>query len=216
MTAGEVQRAYGARAAEYAEHLGVMEAVAAPDRELVLSWAQTLTGPVLDVGCGPGHWTAYLHEHNVEIVGIDPTPEFITHARTAHPGITFRDGQAERLDAPDGSLGGVLAWYSLIHSEPAAATAALVEFARALRPGGGLLLGFFEGPVFEPFDHAITTAYRWPIGELSALLQQAGFTVTETHTRTDPGVRPHGAIVATRNSAHRGRVTGIRRRPGGS
>ena len=48
MTAGEVQRAYGARAAEYAEHLGVMEAVAAPDRELVLSWAQTLTGPVLD------------------------------------------------------------------------------------------------------------------------------------------------------------------------
>ena len=59
MTAGEVQRAYGARAAEYAAHLGVLEAVAAPDRDLVLSWAQTLTGPALALGCGPGHWTAY-------------------------------------------------------------------------------------------------------------------------------------------------------------
>jgi trans-aconitate methyltransferase len=59
----EVSRAYGARAADYAEHLGRMDAVAAPDRELVLALAQTLTGPVLDVGCGPGHWTGFLHEH---------------------------------------------------------------------------------------------------------------------------------------------------------
>lgn len=201
MTVGEVQRAYGARAAEYAEHLGVMEAVAEPDRDLVLSWAQTLTGPVLDVGCGPGHWTAYLHKQGVEITGIDPTPEFIAHARTAHPGVAFRDGQAERLDVPDGSLSGVLAWYSLIHSEPGDVSAALVEFARALRPGGGLLLGFFEGPAVEPFDHAITTAYRWPVDALTAVVQHAGFTVTETHTRTDPVVRPHGAIVATRDPA---------------
>lgn len=197
----EVSRAYGARAAEYAEHLGRMDAVAAPDRELVLAWAQTLTGPVLDVGCGPGHWTGFLHEHGTDVTGIDPTPEFVTLARTAHPGAAFRGGRAEHLDVPDGSSGGVLAWYSLIHSTPARVADALAEFARTLRPGGGLLIGFFEGPVFEAFDHAVTTAYRWPVDALSDLVESAGFTVIETHSRTDPGARPHGAIVATRSPA---------------
>lgn len=201
MTVSGVQQAYGARAAEYAEHLGRMDAVAEPDRDLVHSWAQALTGPVLDVGCGPGHWTAYLHEHGIDIMGIDATPEFITHARAAHPGVAFRDGRAEHLGVPDGALGGVLAWYSLIRSEPVEVRAALVEFARAIRPGGGLLIGFFEGPEFEPFDHAITTAYRWPLDALSTLIQGTEFSVAETHTRADPGVRPHGAIVATRNPA---------------
>ncbi|WP_341783036.1 class I SAM-dependent methyltransferase [Leucobacter weissii] len=178
-----------------------MDAVAAADRELVLAWAQTLTGPVLDVGCGPGHWTGFLHEHGFDVTGIDPTPEFIAHARATHPGVPFRKGQAERLDVPDGSLGGVLAWYSLIHCTKPQVRAVLMEFARALRPGGGLLIGFFEGPVFEAFDHAVTTAYRWPVDSLSDLLRHSGFTVIETQSRTDPGVRPHGAIVATRNPA---------------
>lgn len=198
MTLSEVQRAYGARATEYAEHLGRMDAVAEADRELVRSWVNTLTGPVVDVGCGPGHWTAHLHALGIDVTGIDPTPEFITHARTAYPNISFREGRAEHLDVPDESLGGVLAWYSLIHAQPTEVAAALSEFARALRPGGGLVLGFFEGPEFEPFDHAVTTAYRWPVDALSALVSEAGFTVTETHTRTDPGSRPHGAITAVR------------------
>lgn len=200
MTFREMQRAYGARAAEYAEHLGRMDAVAQPDRELVRSWAQTLTGPVLDVGCGPGHWTAFLHADGIPVTGVDPTPEFIAHARSAYPGVAFRNGRAERLEVAEGSLGGVLAWYSLIHSTPDEARAMVREFSRALRAGGSLLIGFFEGPEREPFDHAITTAYRWPIDVLCALVRECGFTVTETHTRTDPGTRPHGAIVATRNT----------------
>ena len=200
MTLAEVQRAYGARSAEYAEHLGMMEAVAETDRELVRSWAKTLTGPVLDVGCGPGHWSAYLHELGIDVTGIDPTPEFIMHARSVHPAVVFREGRAEQLDVPEESLGGVLAWYSLIHAQPAEVAVALVEFARTLRSGGGLVIGFFEGPVFEPFDHAITTAYRWPVDALSILVREAGFTVTATHPRTDPGVRPHGAIPASRTA----------------
>ncbi len=51
----------------------------------------------------------------------------------------------DNSDASD-SIGGVLAWYSLIHHEPSTIQRALGEFARVLRPGGGLLLGFFVGP----------------------------------------------------------------------
>lgn len=201
MSLPRVQGAYAVRAGEYAEQLGHMGAVAEPDRRLVLGWATDLTGPVVDVGCGPGHWTAYLHDHGVGVSGVDPVPEFIAHARVAHPAVTFDRGTAERLDAADGEVSGVLAWYSLIHHAPDEVATVLVEFGRVLRPGGGLLLGFFEGPVFEPFDHEITTAYRWPLDALTTLVEEAGFTVTSTQTRADLGARPHGAITATRHPA---------------
>lgn len=61
-----------------------------------------------------------------------------------------------------------------------------------------MLLGFFEGPTIEMFTHAVVTAYRWPVTELNGELEAAGFEVIETHTRTGPGHRPHGAILARR------------------
>lgn len=98
----------------------------------------------------------------------------------------------------DGSLAGVLAWYSLIHTPPEV----LGEIARCVRPGGGMALGFFAGTSIEPFDHAIVTAYRWPVEELAGLVEQAGFEVTGTRTRPDPSPRRrhHGMILARRTS----------------
>ncbi|MGO2515821.1 MAG: SAM-dependent methyltransferase, partial [Corynebacterium variabile] len=98
-----------------------------------------------------------------------------------------------------GTLGGVLAWYSLIHTDPALISDAVAEFARCLRPGGRLALGFFTGPVLEPFDHAVTTAWFWPVDLLRREFEEAGFTVTHAETRTDPGSRPHAALLATRD-----------------
>ena len=36
---------------------------------------------VLDLGCGPGQWSAYLHSLGAEVVGVDLVEEFIAHAR---------------------------------------------------------------------------------------------------------------------------------------
>lgn len=74
----------------------------------------------------------------------------------------------------------------------------LGAFARALTAVGSLALGLFDGPVVAAFDHAVTTAYFWPIDALAQRVEEAGFTVTVRHTRTDPGARPHGAIIARR------------------
>ncbi|WP_019144028.1 class I SAM-dependent methyltransferase [Aeromicrobium massiliense] len=197
MTADAV-RAYGARATEYADLLGHEDAVAAPDRELVLRWAAERSGPVVDVGCGPGHWTDLLRRQGADVEGIDPTPQMLDLARERFPACRFRAGRLEDLGVPDGSLAGVLAWFSLIHTPPDEVPAALASVARALRPGGSTLVGFFTGDGVEPFDHAVTTAHRWPVDELTARLAEAGLVVRETHARTDPGVRPQGAIVADR------------------
>ncbi len=195
-----VEAAYSDRAAEYVERFGSVEGTHRSDRALIADWVADVDGPILDAGCGPGHWTAYLAEHGRDARGLDRVPEFIGHARAAHPHVAFELGDLNRLPDADASLGGILAWYSLIHHDPAAIRVAFREFARALRPSGSLLVGFFVGPDLEPFDHAVVTAYRWPPEALASELSAAGFEVYETHTRTarTPHPRPHGAIIAQR------------------
>jgi SAM-dependent methyltransferase len=200
MSLPAVRDAYTARSAEYIDLLGSIEDAAEQDRQYVLAWAQGADGRIVDVGCGPGQWTNFLHENGLEVEAVDPVPEFIAHARRRYPGVVYRIGDAGRLGVEGGSLGGVLAWYSLIHTPPASLGAILGEFARCLRPGGRLLIGFCEGPELVAFDHAVTTAYYWPIDLLSARIEQAGFVVTDTQARHDPGSRPHGAITAERRS----------------
>lgn len=193
-----VRACYGARADDYIDAVGSISHVAAADLALVTRWAHGVEGLVLDVGCGPGQWTHYLTGLGVSVEGIDPVPEFIDSARATYPAAPYRLGRAEDLGVADGSLGGVLAWYSLIHTDPERIGDALAEFARCVRPGGGLAIGFFAGPKLAPFDHAVVTAYHWPIELLAARVEAAGFEVTHSESRTDRPARTHGAILATR------------------
>lgn len=197
----DVTGAYGARAIEYVELLGSMDAVHPSDRQLVDTWAGGVTGRVLDAGCGPGHWTGHLVERGVDARGIDIVPEFIAHARAAHPGIRFDLESIEAIDAGAGAFGGILSWFSTIHHAPSQIGAPLAEFARTLRPGGVLLLGYFDGAELESFDHAVVRAYRWPLTALTAALEEVGFDVIETHWRTERGRRDIGAVLAERRAS---------------
>jgi SAM-dependent methyltransferase len=200
--ATDIEASYSRRAAEYTALLGSMATVHPSDIQLVSSWATGVEGPLLDAGCGPGQWTSYLAQRGSNARGIDQVPAFVEHAPTSHPGVAFELGSIDALPGPCDSLGGVLAWYSLIHYEPARISQPLAEFARVLRPGGKLLVGFFTGPAVEPFDHTIATAYSWPPEALAVDLSTAGFEVIETHTRAGahPKPRPHGAILAQLSS----------------
>ncbi|MDF2563462.1 MAG: SAM-dependent methyltransferase [Microbacterium sp.] len=194
----DIQAAYSNRAAEYVQALGSTASAHPADVQLITSWAAHVNGLIVDAGCGPGHWSAYLTEAGHPVRGVDQVPEFISHARHAYPGVTFELGSINQLPLEEGSVGGILAWYSLIHHDPRTVRATLEEFARVLKPGGALLTGFFIGTAVEPFDHTVVTAYRWPPEALANELCSAGFDVVETHTRTgrEPKPRPHGAILA--------------------
>ena len=194
----QVGEAYSRRAAEYTDLFGSMDAVHPSDRLLVSTWAHEVEGPVIDAGCGPGQWTDFLTGLGHEARGVDQVPEFIRRARSEYPGVPFEVGDVDDLDCESGTVGGILAWYSLIHREPDAIRIPLMEFRRILRPGGTLLIGFFEGPVVERFDHAVIPAYRWPVEDLSALLDAVGFDVVESHVRKTVGQRSQAAIIARR------------------
>ncbi|MDG4807691.1 class I SAM-dependent methyltransferase [Micromonospora sp. WMMD1120] len=134
-------------------------------------------GTVLDLGCGPGHWSAYLHSLGVDVTGVDLVPEFIDHARTHFPGPEFRLASMTDLDLPNHSVAGILSWYSTIHLPPSELDGVLIEFRRMLAPSGRLVIGFFDSDdEVAAFDHKVYTAYRWPVDEFSAHLTQAGFT----------------------------------------
>ncbi|MBL3698807.1 class I SAM-dependent methyltransferase [Leucobacter luti] len=196
MELDRVRDAYAARAADYVAAVGRIEHAAESDRLRVRDWARQTAGPHLDVGCGPGQWTHFLHEAGVDIEGVDPVPEFIALASDTYPGVRYRVGRAEELGMPERTLGGVLAWFSLIHTEPHAIDEALSEFSRVLRVGGSLLLGFFAGSPERPFAHAVAPAYYWTIAALTERLERAEFRVVRSWERAEPGARPVGAIVA--------------------
>ena len=146
------------------------------DTTLVRHHLTGLPGPVLDLGCGPGHWTAYLHALGADVTGIDVVPEFIAHARATHPGPAFLLGSMTELDIPEHSVAGILAWYSTIHLPPPELDRALVEFRRLLTSSGILVVGFFdsEDDVAE-FDHKVIAAHRWPVEVFVQHLRRAGF-----------------------------------------
>lgn len=93
--------------------------------------------------CGPGHWSAFLRSHGADVEGVDLVPSFIEQARLRFPETTFRVGSFTELGADDGQLGGILAWYSLIHLRPGELQPTLGEFGRCISLGGSVLVGFF-------------------------------------------------------------------------
>ena len=192
----EVCESYSAHAPQYISTLGHIDSMSPIDRRQIAEWGQAIDGRILDAGSGPGHWTAYLHQLGARVEGVDMVPEFVASASARFPEVSFRVGMLDGLPVGTSSLAGILAWYSVIHTAPSRLPVLLGEFARCLSADGSLLIGFFEGPRIEPFDHAVTTAYFWPVDKMTRMLERADFSVTDVQTRTDPWSRPHAAIVA--------------------
>ncbi|GAA2239252.1 class I SAM-dependent methyltransferase [Promicromonospora sukumoe] len=151
-------------------------------------------GQVADVGCGPGHVTAYLRDRGVDAFGVDLSPRLVAAAREASPGVRFDVGDMNDMGALGvgaGSLAGVLANYSVIHTPPDALPATLAELARVLAPGGHLLLSFQAldaadavapdaapgaAETAEPFDHKVSPAWRYSPDHVAGLLGLSGVT----------------------------------------
>ncbi|MFC8800479.1 class I SAM-dependent DNA methyltransferase [Promicromonospora sp. NPDC057138] len=177
-----VRTDYDAMAEAYAAFIGDAFTASPLNHVLVQTFADLVQqaggGTVADVGCGPGHVTAYLRDRGVDAFGIDLSPQLVAAARKANPGIRFDVGDMGALDVATGSLAGVLANYSVIHTPPDVLPAILGELSRVLAPGGHLLVSFqaladAEGTA-EAFDHKVSPAWRYSAGHVIGLLGQTG------------------------------------------
>jgi ubiquinone/menaquinone biosynthesis C-methylase UbiE len=160
-------------------------------------------GPVADVGCGPGHVTAELHALGVDAFGIDLSPSMIDVARRDHPGVRFDVGSMTALDLPDASVGGLLAWWSLIHVPDGDVPAVFRQFRRVLRPGGLLAVGFHVGDESRLKTHGYgghpmhVYVHRRRPARVSGWLRDAGFAVG-VEMLLDPEDDVPGAVLFAR------------------
>lgn len=198
----ETRESYDTDAAGYAEKVrGLLD-----DRPYlraglaVFAEAVREGGPVADVGCGPGYVTRHLRDLGVDAFGIDLSPEMIAIARQDHPDLGFEVGSMTDLPLADGSLGGVLAFWSVIHIPDAAVPGVFEEFRRVLRPGGSVLVGFHVGDETRRSTTGYTgrainvDTHRRTPEKISQWLREAGFSIeAELLMRPDDDVP--GAIV---------------------
>jgi SAM-dependent methyltransferase len=162
-------------------------------------------GPVLDVGCGPGIVTGHLTELGLDVRGVDLSSRMIEHARRRHPGLRFSVASATDLGLPDASLGGVLGWWSLFNLPRDVLAEVLAAFARALVPGGRVLLGTHvgDGDVARTEGYGGVpvrwTTHLWQPEQLVALLSAAGLQlVAELRTPANGQVRAGVVLSAGR------------------
>jgi SAM-dependent methyltransferase len=156
------------------------------DRQLLDRFAASVrdVGPACDIGCGPGHVARYLHEHGVEVCGVDLSPAMVEQARCLTPGVEFRQGDMMALDTPDSAWAGIAAFYSIIHIHRGDMARALGELRRVLRPGGLLLVSFHVGDDTIHLDEwwgqqVCVDFFFFRPAEVAAYLGEAGFEIEE-------------------------------------
>jgi len=103
-----------------------------------LDFAKVDSGPVLDVGCGPGALTAVLVERfgADAVAAADPSEPFVAAARERHPGVRVELAPAEDLPFEDAAFAAALAQL-VVHfmSDP---VAGIHEMARVTRSEGAV------------------------------------------------------------------------------
>ena len=143
---------------------------------------------VLDVASGKGESAIFLAgQFGCQVVGVDFGPENVREAsaraaaaQSAHL-VSFVQGDAERLDFPDASFDAVICEcaFCTFPDKRAAAT----EFARVLRPGGGVGLSDLtrSGPLHPDLEGLLAwiacIADARPVEVYANYLNGAGFDV---------------------------------------
>jgi ubiquinone/menaquinone biosynthesis C-methylase UbiE len=89
---------------------------------------------LLDVACGPGRLLGEAVRRGASAAGVDLAPEMVVLARSAHPKLDIREGNAESLSYAVASFDAVTCAFGIGHfPEP---ERAMSEFARVLVPYG--------------------------------------------------------------------------------
>jgi SAM-dependent methyltransferase len=141
-------------------------------------------GDVCDMGCGPGHVARHLRDAGATVFGLDLSVGMVEQARSLNPEIVFREGNMLALDLPDGTLAGIVAFYSIVNLPNELLPVVFGEINRVLQPGGSLFLAFHMGigttHEQELWGHPISMDFFFfQPAEIRRHIEAAGFAIEE-------------------------------------
>ncbi|MFB6140123.1 MAG: class I SAM-dependent methyltransferase [Halosimplex sp.] len=138
-----VRRGYDEFAETYAERNASTER----ERAILDEFLDSIADPnrLLDAGCGHGTDLLRRTSESKAVVGLDISRAQLGLAPERVPDARFVHGDMTTLPFDEGAFDAVVAYRSLIHVPRPDHQRVLEEFARVLRPGGGVLLS--EAPV---------------------------------------------------------------------
>ena len=150
--------------------------------------ATASSGPVIEIGCGPGQVARFLRDLGAAVSGIDLSPSMVEQARRLNPDIPFGTGDMTALDLEDASVAAIVAFYAIVNLTAELRQKAFHEMARVLAPGGHLLISFHVGGevlgVKELWGRPIEmNFYLLDPDIIRDELQNEGFTVRELAIR---------------------------------
>jgi ubiquinone/menaquinone biosynthesis C-methylase UbiE len=186
----QIKEAYDAGARAYAGKLFHELSYKPLDRQLLDRFVEMTcqAGPLLDVGCGPGQTTRYLHMKGAKVTGIDISERMIDEAKRLNPEISFRVDNMLQLSAEDASLSGVCAFYAFVNFQYPDIENIFLEFRRILKPGGVLLQAFHveekEVHVDDFFETGKPLVFHFfDENKIIDLLKKSGFEIVEALVR---------------------------------
>ncbi|HEX5227890.1 MAG TPA: methyltransferase domain-containing protein [Bryobacteraceae bacterium] len=140
---------------------------------------------ILDLGCGTGQLTAEIARRGAKVTGLDQSEDMLDEARKNFPEIPFLVGDAARFSFPEPFdavfSNAVLHWVK--DAEGAAAS-----MARALRPGGRLVVEFggkdntasVMAALYGVLGPTVELPWYYPsIGEYAPILERHGLEVRQ-------------------------------------
>jgi ubiquinone/menaquinone biosynthesis C-methylase UbiE len=198
---------YDRIAADYADRFGDDLKNGSGDRavlDVALASARG-SGPVLDLGCGPGQIAAIAIAAGMQAIGIDISPNMLAVARRRVPLGMFLRADARALPLTAASCRAAAAFYLLHHLPSAALSSVLAELHRVLEPGGTLVIATHlgTGPQWVSSEwHGITERVAiacYGKDELAARVAAAGFDIESVGSRApraDEFQSEHGFVRA--------------------
>ena len=98
------------------------------------------TSPVLDLGCGRGEFLGLLEENGIEAMGVDLDVDMVEHCRLLGYRVVRMDALAYLRSLETATLGGIFCAQVIEHLAPRDVISLVSHAARALRPGGVLVV----------------------------------------------------------------------------
>jgi ubiquinone/menaquinone biosynthesis C-methylase UbiE len=109
-----------------------------PFGELEASIRRFVTGAVVEVGCGTGHWLASVAPVVARAIGVEPSAAMLAKARVTAPNAALLRATAEALPLANACADRVLCVNALHHF--ADRRRFVSEARRVLRPGGAVMI----------------------------------------------------------------------------